>query len=165
MQKKIEDLVCSNPKVLGFHDLMVHDYGPGQRFASIHVEMDKREDPMTCHEIIDDLERACLRDLRVHLVIHYDPITVGDPMVDETRQAVLDILHGFDQRLDLHDFRMVSGSGHTNLVFDVALPMDLRGKEKEIVSAVEKTMHATHGGTYYAVITFDPSAFRAEKGQ
>ena len=165
LQKKIEDLVCSNPKVLGFHDLMVHDYGPGQRFASIHVEMDKREDPMTCHEIIDDLERACLRNLRVHLVIHYDPITVGDPVVDETRRAVLDILHGFDQRLDLHDFRMISGSGHTNLVFDVALPMDLRGKEKEITKTVEEKMHTSHDGTYYAIITFDPSAFRAEKGQ
>ena len=165
LQKKIEDLVCSNPKVLGFHDLMVHDYGPGQRFASIHVEMDKREDPMTCHEIIDDLERACLRNLRVHLVIHYDPITVGDPVVDETRRAVLDILHGFDQRLDLHDFRMISGSGHTNLVFDVALLMDLRGKEKEITKTVEEKMHASHDGTYYAVITFDLSAIRAEKGQ
>ena len=79
------DYIAAQPRVLGYHDLMVHDYGPGQRFASLHVEMDKNEDPMLCHELIDDMERECLESHNVHLVIHYDPISLDDPRVNELR--------------------------------------------------------------------------------
>ena len=78
LRKILIDEVRSNDKVLGFHDLMVHDYGPGQRFASIHVEMDNREDVLVCHDIIDDIERRCLEEHHVHLVIHYDPVVTDD---------------------------------------------------------------------------------------
>ena len=159
LQQLIADTVSKQPKVLGYHDLMVHDYGPGQRFASLHVEMDRREDPMECHEIIDNLERECLKNHKVHLVIHYDPVVLGDPIVDECRTQLLEILQELDPRLRIHDFRMVQGSGHTNLIFDVALPSDLRGREKELRQAVETGMTQRNGSTYYAVITFDPVAF------
>ena len=79
LRQKIVDYVEQQPKVLGYNDLMVHDYGPGQRFASLHVEMDHREDPLECHERIDDMERECLRSHNVHLVIHYDPVVTDDP--------------------------------------------------------------------------------------
>ena len=158
----IVETVRSHPKVLGYHDLMVHDYGPGQRFGSLHVEMDRREDPMACHEIIDNLERACLEKHNVHLVIHYDPVVVDDPVVDTCRRQVTEILQEMDARLHIHDFRMVAGNGHTNLIFDVALPSDLSGREKEIRGAVEAGMAARRGGIYYAVITFDPVAFNME---
>lgn len=159
LRELIVDYIGSHEKVLGYHDLMVHDYGPGQRFASIHVEMDKNEDPLTCHEIIDDMERECMSSHSIHLVIHYDPVVVNDPDLERMRQLVTAILKVKDQRLSIHDFRMVPGKGHTNLIFDVALPTDLRGQEKTIQSALENALNDLGEGKYYTVITFDQAAF------
>lgn len=159
LREKIVDNIRACPKVLGFHDLMVHDYGPGQRFASIHVEMDRREDPMECHEIIDDLERECLKSHGVHLVIHYDPIVTNDPELDRMHVRVEQLLHTYDIRLGVHDFRMVPGKGHVNLIFDVVLPTDLRGQEADITAALEKALNQGSGVTYYPMITFDQSSF------
>ena len=151
LREKIVDNIRACPKVLGFHDLMVHDYGPGQRFASIHVEMDRREDPMECHEIIDDLERECLKS--------YDPIVTDDPELDRMHVRVEQLLHTYDIRLGVHDFRMVPGKGHVNLIFDVVLPTDLRGQEADITATLEKALNQNSGVTYYPVITFDQSGF------
>lgn len=159
LREKIVDNIRACPKVLGFHDLIVHDYGPGQRFASIHVEMDRREDPMECHEIIDDLERECLKSHGVHLVIHYDPIVTDDPELDRMHVRVEQLLHTYDIRLGVHDFRIVPGKGHVNLIFDVVLPTDLRGQEADITAALEKALNQNSGVTYYPVITFDQSSF------
>lgn len=155
LKELIVDYITSNPKVLGIHDLMVHDYGPGQRFASLHVEMDRNEDPLMCHEIIDDMERECYESHGIHLVIHYDPVVTNDPDLDRMRSLVAAILRVKDQRLSIHDFRMVPGSGHTNLIFDVSLPSDLRGQEKSIKLALEAALNDLGEGTYYTVITFD----------
>ena len=148
-----------NPKVLGYHDLMVHDYGPGQRFASVHVEMDQREDPLLCHEIIDDMERRCLTEHNIHLVIHYDPVITDDPEQERLRLLVTELLGAVDQRLQIHDFRVVPGSGHTNLVFDVSRPAELVAKEQEIRNALEETLTAREGKRIYTVITFDAAEF------
>ena len=154
----IVDYITSNPKVLGIHDLMVHDYGPGQRFASLHVEMDRDEDPLLCHEIIDDMERECYESHGIHLVIHYDPVVTNDPELDRMRTLVAAILRVKDDRLSIHDFRMVPGTGHTNLIFDMALPCDLFGQEKAIKSALEAALNDLGEGTYYTVITFDQAS-------
>ena len=159
LREQIARFISSDPKVLGFHDLMVHDYGPGQRFASLHVEMDKDEDPLLCHEIIDDLERECLKQLGVHLVIHYDPVVTDDPELERMRTLVTAILRVKDERLSIHDFRMVPGEGHTNLIFDVSLPAQLRGQEKTIQTALEAALNDLGKGAYYTVITFDLAAF------
>lgn len=159
LREKIVDYICSNPKVLGYHDLMVHDYGPGKRFASIHVEMDHREDPLECHELIDDMERECLRSHNVQLVIHYDPVVIDDPELMGLKKQVLDILQNRDGRLNLHDFRMVPGKRHTNLVFDIALPRDLQGQEEDIRLHVEEILNAGSEKTYHVVTTFDPADF------
>lgn len=159
LREKIVDKIRACPKVLGFHDLMVHDYGPGQRFASIHVEMDRREDPMECHEIIDDLERECLKSHGVHLVIHYDPIVTDDPELDRMHVRVEQLLHTYDIRLGVHDFRMVPGKGHVNLIFDVVLPTDLRGQEDRITASLEQSLNQNGSVRYYPVITFDQSSF------
>ena len=159
LREKIVDYIRDNPKVLGFHDLMVHDYGPGQRFASLHVEMDYREDPMECHEIIDNLERECLKSHGVHLVIHYDPVVTDDPELDRMHVRVEQILHTIDMRLGIHDFRMVPGKEHTNLIFDVILPSDLRGQEDKIQKTLSQELNANSTVTYYPVITFDQSSF------
>lgn len=159
LQQRIVDYIGQQPKVLGYHDLMVHDYGPGQRFASIHVEMDHREDPLECHELIDDMERECLRSHNVHLVIHYDPVVIDDPELTALKERVSALLRSRDERLRLHDFRMVQGKRHTNLVFDVALPSDLRGQEAGIQKLVEETLNAAGTLTYHVKITFDAAAF------
>ena len=159
LQEQIVGFIGTDPKVLGYHDLMVHDDGPGQRFASLHVEMDKDEDPLACHEIIDDLERECFRQYGIHLVIHYDPVVTNDPELERMRALVTAILKVKDERLSIHDFRMVPGSGHTNLIFDVSLPCDLRGHEKTLQGALEAALNDLGEGKYYTVITFDQAAF------
>ena len=159
LQEQILDQIRSEKRVLGYHDLMVHDYGPGRRFASVHVEMDRREDPLLCHELIDDLERECLESHGIHLVIHYDPVVTDDPELDRMKAAVTEALKQIDGRLSLHDFRMVQGSGHTNLIFDVALPEDLAEKKGEIKARLDQTLNQDAPCTYFTVITFDPTAF------
>lgn len=155
--RDIIEVVTSNEKVLGYHDLMVHDYGPGQRFASLHVEMDVKEDPMVCHGIIDDLERKCLDTLGVHLVLHYDPIVTGDKELDDAKKMVLDILCAFDERISIHDFRMVSGAEYTNLIFDAAIPYGFKGEE--IKSYLDTALNEGGNKKYYTVITFDSESF------
>ena len=158
----ILDYISVQPRVLGYHDLMVHDYGPGQRFASIHVEMDAADDPLYCHEIIDDLERECLRSHNIHLVIHYDPVITNDPEINRLRDRCTEVLAQRDKRLTLHDFRMVRGSAHTNLIFDVSLPYDLRGQEKTIQKQINEKLNEGSAMTYHTVITFDPAEFNVQ---
>lgn len=159
LQQLIIDNISANPKVLGFHDLMVHDYGPGQRFASIHVEMDHREDPMLCHEIIDDLERECMQSHRIHLIIHYDPVIIDDPELNRLRDSTQALLNKIDPRLSTHDFRMVRGSNHTNLIFDVTLPAELWSRKKEIRQTLDETLSAQEHTRIHTVVTFDPAGF------
>ena len=159
LRDKIVDYIRVQPKVLGFHDLMVHDYGPGQRFASLHVEMDAREDPLECHELIDDMERECYLSHNVHLVIHYDPVITDNPELNELKERVSDLLTRFDERLQLHDFRMTQGKRHMNLVFDVPLPARLRGKEEELTQYLENSLNLAGEKTYHVKITFDALEF------
>ena len=162
LKELIVDYVSTRPQVLGYHDLMVHDYGPGQRFASLHVEMDASDDPLYCHEIIDDMERECLHSHNIHLVIHYDPVITNDPEINRMRSKCADFLKEKDSRLTLHDFRMVRGSGHTNLIFDVSLPVELRGREKAFQTELNAYLNQGSAMTYYTVITFDPAEFNSE---
>ena len=159
LQARIVDYISAQPKVLGYHDLMVHDYGPGQRFASIHVEMDRNEDPMYCHELIDDMERECLKSHNIHLVIHYDPVVTDDPELTRLHALVDEILTDMDPRLKTHDFRMVPGDGHTNLIFDIAMPQDARVSRQEIQTKLDEALCARECKTYHTVITFDSAAF------
>ena len=159
LRQQIADFVSTGTKVLGYHDLMIHDYGPGRRFASLHVEMDKDEDPLQCHEIIDRLERRCLEDYGVHLVIHYDPVVTDDPELERMRTLVTAILRMKDEHISIHDFRMVPGESDTNLIFDVALPHTLVGQEEPIRTALENALNDLGEGTYHTVITFEPAVF------
>ena len=159
LRELIIGVVTSRPEVLGYHDLIVHDYGPGQRFASMHVEMDQKQNPLECHELIDDLERQCLQQHNVHLVLHYDPVITGDPEMDRLRGAVEQILTEIDGDITIHDFRMVTGKGHTNLIFDVALPARLMPEKKQIKKQLDAQLAQRLEGTYYTVVTFDIASF------
>ena len=159
LYEDIAKSLCAEEKVLGYHDLMVHDYGPGQRFASVHVEMDQAENPMDCHDLIDNLERQCQQALGVHLVIHYDPVVTGDAQLDQVKNRVEAVLKGIDSRISIHDFRMVPGHGHKNLIFDVALPQRLQGEREAIQAALEAALNDLGEGIYHTVITFEMAEF------
>lgn len=161
LQRTIVAALRSNDKVLGYHDLMVHDYGPGQRFASVHVEMDMREDVLTCHTIIDDIERQVLDSHGIHLVIHYDPVITDDEELNRMRSSVDKVLKSIDPRISIHDFRMVRGDTHTNLIFDMILPYDLDDQRQQIKRQLDAAINL--GDTqYYTVITFDTGGFNDE---
>lgn len=155
LREQVAALVKAVPQVLGYHDLMVHDYGPGQRFASMHVEMDQKADPLCCHELIDNLERACLEQLNVHLIIHYDPVVTDDAELNRLRGVVCKLLKQQDARIDIHDFRMVRGQGHSNLIFDVELPPEKMPQQRQIQQKLDADLAVAETGKYYTVITFD----------
>ena len=155
LQKQITDYINGCPMVLGCHDLMVHDYGPGRRYASIHVEIDKNEDPMACHARIDRMERECLKNYGTHLVIHYDPVVTDDPEVNSIKRLVNTIIKVRDGRLTIHDFRMVDDGESVKMSFDMILPEDLRGQEQSIKETVEKALDSLDSKKYYADITFE----------
>ena len=159
LREKLLKDIAAQPKVLGYHDLMVHDYGPGRQFASLHVEMDYREDPMTCHALIDGMERECLRNHNVHLVIHYDPVVSDDPELHRLKQLCGILLRQQDPRLSLHDFRMIPGKRHMNLVFDVALPSDLWQQQREIRSELESALNRAENRVYHVIINYDVADF------
>lgn len=164
LQKQITDYINGCPMVLGCHDLMVHDYGPGRRYASIHVEIDKNEDPMACHARIDRMERECLKNYGTHLVIHYDPVVTDDPEVNSTKRLVNTIIKVRDGRLTIHDFRMVDDGESVKMSFDMILPEDLRGQEQSIKGTVEKALNSLDSKKYYADITFDIESDGVEEG-
>ena len=159
LKELIVSVVTAQPEVLGYHDLMVHDYGPGQRFASMHVEMDQKQDPLECHELIDNLERQCLKLHNVHLVLHYDPVVTGDAQLDHMRGVVEKILQQIDETITIHDFRMVRGKGHTNLIFDMALPSRLMQQRKQIKKQMDEAIAKETQSVYYTVVTFDIASF------
>ena len=162
LQQLIVDVIQTEPKILGYHDLMVHDYGPGQRFASIHVEMDERESALECHELIDQLERKCLQEHNVHLVIHYDPVVTDDPELERMRAVVGKILTAIDSRITFHDFRMVQGKDNTNLIFEIAFPAELMQQQKTSKKHLDEQLRSQGDCTYHTVVTFDMATIHHE---
>ena len=154
---KISDLVLSHSQVLGIHDLLVHDYGPGQCYASVHAELSAMEDPLVCHDIIDDIECDALSQLNVHLVIHYDPVVIDDAEWDKMRTAVADIAGSISPRLSIHDFRIVRGSSQKKLVFDLAVPYDMALDQQALRCRIEDALLKA-GYRYATVIRFDRKA-------
>ena len=152
--ESISKRILENPAVLGVHDLLVHDYGPGQCFASVHVELSAQEDPIVCHDIIDDIECNVLEKLNVHLVIHYDPVLENDEEWAKTRQIVETVISAMDSSLTIHDFRIVRGAQQSKVVFDLAVPYSMKVEYKVLKQAMETALRAK-GIDYTAVIRFD----------
>ena len=123
----IERTVMSYPGVLGVHDLMVHDYGPGHQFASLHVEFPAETDPLTAHDVIDNIENDILKKDRLQVTIHYDPIVTADASVGVLRARLKEHARQLDPRLSIHDLRIVPGDSHTNVLFDLVFPAGYTG--------------------------------------
>ena len=123
----IERTVMSYPGVLGMHDLMVHDYGPGHQFASLHVEFPAETDPLTAHDVIDNIENDFLQKDRLQVTIHYDPIVTADASVGVLRARLKEHARQLDPQLSIHDLRIVPGDSHTNVLFDLVFPAGYTG--------------------------------------
>ena len=152
--ESIKELVLSNPIFLGIHDMIVHNYGPGRSFVSLHVEVDSKIDILYCHEKIDLCEKQIFETVGFEAVIHMDPIVTDDEVVTFVRNEMVKKLTEFDKRFTLHDFRMVKGETRSNLIFDVCVPADcpLSSKQiKEIIGGLAKDINST----YVCVVTID----------
>ena len=156
IRTELMNYVKEHPLVLGCHDLMVHDYGPGKCYASIHVEMDKDVDPMKCHDVIDHIERECLEKFGTNLVIHYDPVSTNDLELEEMREFVEQLLVKKDERLLVHDFRMREKEGKTELMFDLVLPDTMQEEKENIRKMLEESLESAGKQNITLKITFDP---------
>jgi len=156
-QKLIEDisrLVLSHEKVLGIHDLLVHDYGPGRCYASVHVEISAREDPLVCHDMIDNMECEALEKLNVNLVIHYDPVLENDAEWTKMRQLIEALVTQLDPSYSMHDFRLVRGANQTKLVFDMAVPYGVSTELRQIKEWIDQQL-IERNLDYCTMIRFD----------
>lgn len=142
----IYDKITSYPGVLDTHDLIVHDYGPGRRFASAHVEMAAEMDPLKSHDIIDNIEEAFQEEENILLVLHYDPIVTSDAAIGDLRRWIAENIRRIDQRLTIHDLRIVPGPTHTNVIFDVLRPQGLALDNEELTDRVSRIVkeHEPH---------------------
>lgn len=146
--KSIEERIRCFDGVLGIHDLHVHNYGPNKFYASVHVEVDSAVDVMESHDMIDEIERDFANNTDIMLVIHLDPIVIGDPELDTYRQEILAIVQQLDKAFDIHDFRMVKGPTHTNLIFDVAVSYDTKLTSTQIVEHIQQQISLAHPNVY-----------------
>ena len=154
--QKISNLVLAHPGVLGLHDLIVHDYGPGRTMISLHAEVPASENVLELHDEIDNIECELREQLGCDAVIHMDPIVTDDGVTEETRRKVAELVRGIDPAVSIHDFRMVSGPTHTNLIFDAVVPFGFHLTDAEVEQSV-KTAVRTMNGHYYAVIKVERS--------
>lgn len=128
--KEIEEKVMSYPGVLGLHDMMIHDYGPGNKLISFHIEMSNEADIMESHDLIDCIEKDLMKEYGLSATIHYDPVVTDDPHVGELKDFIREIVREFEPKGNIHDLRIVPGPTHTNVVFDCVMPHEYLGKKK-----------------------------------
>ena len=152
--EKIRATVAEYPDALAIHDMVVHNYGAGHTIASLHVEVDGRKDIFALHDTIDLIERRLREDCGVDATIHLDPILVGDPLTDEWRARVEALACTLDERIRIHDFRMVPGHTHTNLIFDMAVPFEVCTTDDALKAQMAEAV-AKDAPCYFVVITVD----------
>lgn len=153
---KIQDKILSYDGVLGTHDLLVHDYGPGRIFASVHIEMAAEDEVLRSHDIIDNIEREFYEADGIHLIVHYDPIVTHDDTVNNTRIWLLEIVKDIHPTLSIHDLRMVPGPTHTNLIFDCVVPFEVKMSHADIKDRIKEAVKKKEPN-YFCVITIDIS--------
>lgn len=150
----IKQTILSYPGVLGTHDLMVHDYGPGRQFASVHVEMAAEADVLESHDVIDNIERDFMENINLHMIVHLDPIVTSNECVNDFRGWLSENIKTIDERLTIHDLRMVQGTTHTNVIFDCVVPHGYKEDNKTLKEKITKMVKTKHPD-YFCVITFD----------
>ena len=149
----IVDRIMAHPAILGVHDMMLHNYGPNKIFASAHVEVDSSKDIFETHDHIDNIEREVKENMNIDLVLHMDPVKVNDPETELYRAKVVEAIHQIDPKWGFHDFRIVSGPTHVNLVFDLVIPFEEKYTQEEIEEMLLK--HIESDKKIYFVLTID----------
>lgn len=152
--KQIRSIILSHDKVLGIHDLLLHDYGPGKCYASVHAELSAEEDSLVCHDLLDDIEWEVAEQLNVQLVIHYDPVITNDSEWDNLRCRVVEILGQIDPAFSMHDFRLVKGADQTKLVFDLVIPYSMNGQHRVLKESIDEKLKE-HEICYPTIIRFE----------
>ena len=152
----IQKKILSYDGVLGTHDLMIHDYGPGRKFASVHVEMAAEGDVLKSHDVIDNIERDFLSKDNLNIIVHYDPIVTKDDIVNDFRSWLMEQVKSIDPHLSIHDLRIVPGNSHTNLVFDCVMPHCINMSPSELKAEIRRLVNIKYPN-YYCVITIDSS--------
>lgn len=154
--QQIEDISLSfDENIVGIHDLMVHDYGPGRKIISLHAEVPADSNMIQIHDVIDNLEKKLSKDLGCMATIHMDPVAVNDPEVKELKHQVADLVKEVLDAITIHDFRVVKGDTHTNLIFDMVVPFSCKCTDREMADMVADKIKEKLGNNYYAVIDVD----------
>lgn len=151
---KLYSMILKNEKIIGVHDMIVHSYGPSCTIASCHVEVKATENFVAVHELVDKIERDVLNEMNILLTIHMDPIDTDDENVQECKNMILEIIGNIDNALHIHDFRIVSGEMHTNLIFDLVVPYKTKYSSDEIKAMIDDRL-SKFDHRYFTVITFD----------
>ena len=154
--QEVQNLVLSHPEIIGIHDLIVHDYGPGRRILSLHAEVPASGDILALHDVVDTAERELATSLGCMATIHMDPIVTDDGLTAETREKVAALAKIIDPGISIHDFRMVTGPTHTNVIFDVVVPFDCPLTDRDVADRI-RTAVRTLDGNYYAVVEVEKS--------
>ena len=157
--QRIRDIVMANETICGVHDLVVHDYGPGRVMISLHAEVPAHGDILAMHDEIDNVERELREKLGCEAVIHMDPIVTDDETVNEKRREIDALVHGIDESISIHDFRMVTGPTHTNIIFDAVVPYGCRLTDREAEEQIKKAVRGLDE-RYYAIVQIDKSYVR-----
>ena len=154
---EIKETVLKNDMIVGIHDLIIHDYGPGRQMISLHAEVPAEGNIMELHDVIDNIENELRETLGCEATIHMDPVVTSDEHVSETKAAMVSLIKAIDEDLSIHDFRMVSGGTHTNLIFDILAPFGFRLTDEELLTEVLQSVHEHFGDNYYVVTKIDHS--------
>ena len=152
--EEIRDLVMAHPAIIGIHDLIVHDYGPGRVMISLHAEVSAAGNVLDIHDEIDNVEKELQEKLGCHAVIHMDPIVIDDGVTADTRKRVQALVHCIDDQISIHDFRMVVGPTHTNVIFDAVVPYEFPQSDEQVREEISSLVRALEGD-YFAVVTID----------
>ena len=152
----IQQIVLSYPEVQNIHDLVVHDYGPGRVMISLHAEVPADGDLLQLHDVIDNIEHRLQKELGCMAVIHMDPIVTDDPQTAHLRAAVAEKVKSIDSRLTIHDFRIVPGASHTNLIFDTVVPYDVKLTPAQVQKRIGELVKELDS-RYFAVVQIDRS--------
>lgn len=146
--------IMSYDGVINIHDLVIHNYGANKYFATVHVEVSYKEDILESHDMIDNIERDFLSDMGINLVVHLDPVVTDDEETNNIKKEVLAIIKNLGDDYSMHDFRIVKGSTHTNIIFDVVAPTECKIQSKELIYNISKEIKKLNE-TYYPIIVID----------
>ena len=152
--KTVEKIVLDHEGVIGIHDMIVHNYGPGRVFISLHAEVPSAGNFVDIHDTIDNIEHDIMRETGCLATIHMDPVDVRDELTAQMKTKVAEIISGIDEKITFHDFRMVSGPTHTNVIFDIVVPYNYKYGDEEIVDIIANKIHETDE-RFFAVIDVD----------